>query len=85
MAIKTEHSGAKNGGGFWGRRKAAKQISKKLRREAGKAEVDHCDDCEAPGATDHLIPADSDGGFGSPETERALCDRCARELGLKKD
>lgn len=29
---KTEHSGAKNGGGFWGKRTEAKKVSKKLRR-----------------------------------------------------
>ena len=33
---KTEHTGAKNGGGFWGKRKEAKQVSKRLRRIAGK-------------------------------------------------
>jgi hypothetical protein len=30
--MKTEHTGAKNGGGYWGTRAAAKQISKKRRR-----------------------------------------------------
>jgi hypothetical protein len=30
--IKTEHSGAKNGGGYWGKRAEAKQISKKQRQ-----------------------------------------------------
>ena len=39
MTIRTEHGGAKNGGGHWGRRVVAKQISKKLRREAGKTAV----------------------------------------------
>ena len=34
--IKTEHSGAKNGGGYWGKRTDAKKISKKLRRNLGK-------------------------------------------------
>lgn len=32
MAIKTEHSGAKNGGGFWGKRTDAKEVSNMLRR-----------------------------------------------------
>lgn len=36
MAIKTEHAGAKNGGGYWGRRKVAKLTSKKLRRANDK-------------------------------------------------
>ncbi len=36
-AIKTEHAGAKNGGGYWGKRREAKKVSNKLRREAGKA------------------------------------------------
>ncbi|HUC95671.1 MAG TPA: hypothetical protein VMR76_01790 [Candidatus Saccharimonadia bacterium] len=30
--IKTEHAGAKNGGGYWGTRATAKQITKKRRR-----------------------------------------------------
>jgi hypothetical protein len=30
--MKTEHSGAKNGGGFWGPRAEAKTASKKRRR-----------------------------------------------------
>jgi hypothetical protein len=39
MAIKTEHAGAKNGGGFWGKRTDAKQVSNKLRRDTGKTET----------------------------------------------
>jgi hypothetical protein len=35
---KTEHNGAKNGGGFWGRRAEAKRLSKRARRSNGKAE-----------------------------------------------
>lgn len=31
-ATKTEHNGAKNGGGYWGLRVIAKQKSKKRRR-----------------------------------------------------
>ena len=38
--IKTEHNGAKNGGGYWGTRKQAKKISKRLRRIFGKYEVE---------------------------------------------
>ena len=37
--IKTEHNGAKNGGGFWGTRSIAKKISKRLRRIAAKKEI----------------------------------------------
>jgi hypothetical protein len=37
--VKTEHAGAKNGGGFWGRRREAKQLSKKLRRARDKKEA----------------------------------------------
>lgn len=33
---KTEHSGAKNGGGYWGPRSEAKKESKKLRRRNAK-------------------------------------------------
>ena len=36
MTIRTEHNGAKNGGGHWGPRADAKQLSKKARRAAGK-------------------------------------------------
>lgn len=34
--IKTEHNGAKNGGGYWGRRAEAKKVSKRLRRARAK-------------------------------------------------
>lgn len=45
--IKTEHSGAKNGGGHFGTREEAKQISKKLRRENEKSEIkDYLDEAE---------------------------------------
>lgn len=36
---KTEHSGAKNGGGYWGTREEAKKISKKIRRNNSKREL----------------------------------------------
>ena len=39
MTIKTEHAGAKNSGGFWGKREEAKTLSKKLRRKSSKQEV----------------------------------------------
>ncbi len=35
---KTEHAGAKNGGGFWGRRAEAKSRSKKRRRRLDRME-----------------------------------------------
>jgi hypothetical protein len=38
---KTEHSGAKNGGGHWGQRKEAKELSKKARREVSRKTVRH--------------------------------------------
>lgn len=34
--LKTEHSGAKNGGGHWGTRHEAKSVTKKLRRIRNK-------------------------------------------------
>ncbi len=33
---KTEHNGAKNGGGFWGKREEAKLRSRKKRRQEDK-------------------------------------------------
>ena len=36
---KSEHSGAKNGGGYWGTREEAKKVSKKIRRANDKKEV----------------------------------------------
>lgn len=35
---KTEHNGAKNGGGYWGCREDAKKMSKKIRRINDKME-----------------------------------------------
>ncbi len=37
--IQTEHTGAKNGGGHWGPRLDAKQLSKKARRANDKKEA----------------------------------------------
>lgn len=34
--MKTEHAGAKNGGGFWGKRAEAKRASRKRRRQTDK-------------------------------------------------
>lgn len=36
MIVKTEHSGAKNGGGYWGGRADAKRLSRKARRAQDK-------------------------------------------------
>jgi hypothetical protein len=36
---KTEHSGAKNGGGYWGTREEARQTSNRLRREQDRRQV----------------------------------------------
>ena len=33
--MNTEHSGGKNGGGYWGKREEAKNLSDKARRSAG--------------------------------------------------
>lgn len=41
--IKTEHAGAKNGGGHWGTRAEAKELSKKARRAGDKKESRHAD------------------------------------------
>jgi hypothetical protein len=40
--IKTEHVGAKNGGGHFGKREEAKRLSRKRRRECNK-EVIHAE------------------------------------------
>lgn len=39
MNIKTEHSGAKNGGGYWGKREEAKRKSSKARRAQDRSAV----------------------------------------------
>lgn len=39
MTIKTEHAGAKNGGGYWGKREEAKRRTKKARRGNDKVSV----------------------------------------------
>ena len=36
---KSEHNGAKNSGGFWGKRAYAKKASSKVRRATGKQEI----------------------------------------------
>jgi hypothetical protein len=37
--MKTEHNGAKNGGGYWGKRAQAKRVSRKARRAADRKAV----------------------------------------------
>lgn len=37
--IRTEHAGAKNGGGFWGKRAIAKHVSNRLRRANAKLDI----------------------------------------------
>jgi hypothetical protein len=37
--MKTEHNGAKNGGGYWGKRADAKKKSARARRRNAKSEV----------------------------------------------
>lgn len=44
-----------------------------------------CDDCGTMPAPVREIPADSDGGFGSPAHKRRVCARCAWELALEEE
>lgn len=37
--LKTEHGGAKNRGGYWGRRADAKSMSRKVRRRRERREI----------------------------------------------
>ena len=39
MAIKTEHVGAKNGGGYWGKRAEAKRRCRRLRRKEDRKSI----------------------------------------------
>lgn len=49
--IRTEHAGPKNGGGFWGKRDFAKQVSREHRRHEDKRqEQEEPDDDEPPRA-----------------------------------
>ena len=43
-AVKTEHAGAKNSGGYWGTRVEAKAISKVLRRREDRQASSERDD-----------------------------------------
>lgn len=38
-SIKTEHNGAKNHGGYWGRRVEAKAVTRRLRRRLAQTEI----------------------------------------------
>lgn len=42
--IKTEHSGAKRGKGFWGRKAEAKQASRRVRRRNDRTVAAHRDE-----------------------------------------
>ena len=46
-----------------------------------------CKRCLYPGTEGRTItiPADSDGGFGSPAYEDTMCRSCSEELGLEED
>ncbi len=46
--VKSEHNGAKNGGGFWGTRAEAKKASARIRRQSDVREAKHAQ--EEPGA-----------------------------------
>ena len=39
MAIRTEHAGAKNGGGYWGMRAEAKSRCRRLRRKEDRKSI----------------------------------------------
>ena len=39
MATKTELAGAKNGGGYWGKREEAKRRSRRLRRKEDRKSI----------------------------------------------
>ena len=39
MAIRTEHVGAKNGGGYWGKRAEAKSRCRRLRRKEDRKSI----------------------------------------------
>jgi hypothetical protein len=50
MAIKTEHNGAKNRGGYWGLRVVAKAVSRRLRRRKARKDItERLKDQEAKG------------------------------------
>jgi hypothetical protein len=49
-SLKTEHAGAKNGGGYFGRRARAKTASRTKRRHDDKAEVQVGSALEVDGA-----------------------------------
>lgn len=45
--LKTEHTGAKNGGGYWGKREDAKRASRKRRRQIDKTQAQPYRETEA--------------------------------------
>jgi hypothetical protein len=56
---KTEHAGAKNGGGYWGKRHEAKMLSKKIRRAQSRqlenseaSEFQSCGQADKKGKSD---------------------------------
>lgn len=65
--IKSEHSGAKSGGGYWGPRKDAKSFSKVRRRQNGRASA-------AEGLMD-LVDEDSAGSNVTSHPESSLRHR----------
>jgi len=75
---KTEHVGAKNGGGYWGKRDIAKEGSRKARREAGKRII-------REEKTDSLLCRYSDCPEGHPvgaDDDPVTCPTCRKDLGL---
>jgi hypothetical protein len=67
--IKTEHAGAKNGGGHWGSREEAKELSKVARRHADAAAIAEQDD-----DTDWSDPC-----------QNGSCEDCLRAALLGRD
>ena len=66
---KTEHSGAKNGGGFRGKREEAKQVSKERRRQIDKELERNAEVLE------RLVDC-SHGAGSKPLCEHGFCPSC---------
>ncbi|MCB0350106.1 MAG: GNAT family N-acetyltransferase [Bdellovibrionales bacterium] len=67
---KSEHSGAKNGGGHWGTREETKTLSKNLRRAIGKKTIQNATTPTAAKQRKHTIQATR--ALPQLETERLI-------------
>lgn len=85
MKIKTEHAGPKNGGGWWGSRAEAKDLSRLLRRRNDKALIEQeviemCSRDDDPTQHDRFDPdgiefcPGCDGPTTKPDTLCWYCD-----------